>query len=564
MYTTDDLDISVATITGDESTIILDFSVNPPVPVNPPPAPPPAPAPAPSPAPPTDGLAGKPVVVTGTLSDGTTINVSLYPGQRSPLITSTLIGSVVYHADGLSVCIENAYMGTTTDLSGTFTITAGDAQVFSGPLTIWCYSRTRPFWLSSPTLTANPDLSPFPKYGPGSESASSYDRYINADNSPMGIGLACPAMETTGERDDMGPLPAWDASYLTNPNANNALVVRGMSDAACPWPFHVIDPATQKMVDLSTNPFISMLDSMRTSNGNPIVPFTTACKLSLQQAQAHAPMFSALAASIYATDFDKEELSLWCNYVNALWANPGYRLPSGVFTQGHSQTRGKGRGLVALVYAAKLSDNQAYFDKWMHAVAADSATTFLAQPGLPCDQTQLPANAGRLPPWEQAFIIGAYGQAIDVGYTEYQPLLDYFEPFASASLLDISHEFATLYELVVWQHGTQTMVNTWPEALAATVATSDPSLAVQAANLAKAMTFPESSQGIQDAMGAPPYAIPGDFLGYPTSASGYPAMAQGMYAANAKHATNQVRAQAAWDKFKQYSRVAPGKYDVVP
>src|SRR5574337_1018083 len=108
MYTTDDLDISVATITGDESTIILDFSVNPPVPVNPPPAPPPAPAPAPSPAPPTDGLAGKPVVVTGTLSDGTTINVSLYPGQRSPLITSTLIGSVVYHADGLSVCIENA------------------------------------------------------------------------------------------------------------------------------------------------------------------------------------------------------------------------------------------------------------------------------------------------------------------------------------------------------------------------------------------------------------------------------------------------------------------------
>lgn len=511
-----------------------------------------APVQSPAPAPAPSGT----VTVTGTLADGTAVNLSLSPGQRLPLVAGKIVGSAIYHADGLSVCIENAYAGTLGDLSGTFTITAGSARLFSGPLTIWAYSRTRPFWVTPPTLLASPDLSLFPQYGAGSSTASMAAAYAAADNSPTGYGVADPRMSDTGEEANLGPLPAWDACYLTNPSTANAAVVRGMSDSASVWGFHAIDPTTNAMLDVTKVPKASF---GWYSAGDPIVAYTTADPKTLSEAQAHAPVFSALACAVYGTDYDKEELSFWANYVQSLWQNPGYRLPAGCVSQMHTQTRGNGRGLVVLLYAAKLSDKAAYFDAWVQATAADLWGGLDAQTGLQIQQAGAVVypNHG-FAPWQNHIL--AYGVALGVklGYTQFQPSLDYLAIPIMDAVNGSYHEMATSYNVCL-ADAAGTIAPDWTTALNYTALVNP--------KVAAAMAQPEDSLArIQALEGSTAGYIAGDFAGYPTSATGYAACAQPALALIAKFATDQTNAQAAWAKFKKYARadysVNP-KYNVI-
>lgn len=511
---------------------------------------------SPPPPPPPSTASG--VTVTGTLADGTAISIALAPGQRVPLVAGKLVGSAVFHADGLSVCIENCYAGTVADLAGTFTIMAGATQLFSGPLTIWCYSRTRPFWLSQPVANPTPDFSMFAKLG-AAPTASMVTQYAKADNSPMGIGLACPAMGTTGERPDLGPVPQWDACYLTNPSAANAGVVRGMSDAASPWPFHVIDPATNKMLSTSQWPKATMLDVSRGTAGNPIVPFTTACTLSLEQAMAHGPAFSAVACALFGTAYDREELALWANYANALWT--GYRSSAGCVPCLHCQVRALARGLTTLIYAAKLSDSQDYFNAWLPAIAADYNTNYLSQTGVQVPQVGygIDGQSGRYAPWQQSLFIFAIGLALQNGHAEFQQVFDYFMPPMLDSMLVAQHEFSTLYQCTAWD-ANKVVAADWKTVLADTALTD--------AKVAAALPLAEDSVALQFALGnaVPPYQG-GDYSGYPWAADGYAAVAQGGFAMAARYATDQARAQAAWTKFKQYARCDYSqnpKYNVIP
>ena len=72
---------------------------------------------------------------------------------------------------------------------------------------------------------------------------------------------------------------------------------------------------------------------------------------------------------------------------------------------------------------------------------------------------------------------------------------------------------------------------------------------------------------MQTALGQPSHP-PGDFVcSDGTDSVNYIAQAQGAFARMVKHATDQVRAKAAWAKFMQYNRVDYGKnpkYDLVP
>jgi hypothetical protein len=56
-------------------------------------------------------------------------------------------------------------------------------------------------------------------------------------------------------------------------------------------------------------------------------------------------------------------------------------------------------------------------------------------------------------------------------------------------------------------------------------------------------------------------------MGYPTSATGYPAMYQAALAVCTRYATDQTRAQAAWTKFQQQQRIdfsLNPKYNEIP
>src|SRR6185437_6885206 len=115
--------------------------------------------------------------------------------------------------------------------------------------------------------------------------------------------------------------------------------------------------------------------------------------------------------------------------------------------------RGKGRGLTALVYAAKYSSHPAYFDAWVKAVAADYNAFYPAQVGLAVDQTAKGQGYAhqQYAPWQQQILITGVGLARHAGYTEFQPTLDYFATVAFDAILSdgaepaLQHEFVTVY-----------------------------------------------------------------------------------------------------------------------
>lgn len=505
---------------------------------------------------------GPNAVVTGSFSDGTPINVSVAPGTRVAIIDGDETHGSVWHTGDGAVLIENAYIRTTGDLTMTVTVSVGAQQLFSGKLTIWQRSRTRPFWYKQPKVLASADLSKFATLA-GGATASMATSYAKADNSPMGIGLVKPGIGSTGEWPHLGqPFPEWDASYLTNPTADNLKVVRGMADASAPWPFHVIDIATQKPIDLTTYPKASLYFTYIGTKGNPFTPQQSQSPMRLSQANGHVTMYNVLACALFDTEYDRDALTHWGQYIGALWNNAGYRLPSGVVMAEHLEgARGMGRSLLLIAYASRYSDRTSQFTTWTKDFVAHVQSIAQSQTGIhvmqSADNLGYYNNTG-FAPWQHHILVGALGMCIKLGYTSAQWCLDYFGKQVLDSLLNAPHEFATLYAVVV-KDPSGNIATDWPAVLQLTKA-ADPKLAA-------ALNYPENSlQLIQALTGNNSAYHAGDFSGYPWSATGYPAMMQGAVAMLAKYATDQSRAQQAWTKFQKYARMdysTNPKYNVV-
>lgn len=488
--------------------------------------------------PPVVGAAGT-VTVVGEIANGIPVNVVVGKGQRVPLVPNKLLGSIVWHADGKSVCLENGYCGLTDDLFGEFVIYNGATEVFRGPLAIWAYSRTRPFWLEAPAVLPTADLSKFPNYPQGTGQETLYSQYAAGDNSPMSQGaLISAAIGNGGEHPYLGSMPEWDADYLVNPTADNATVVFGCADACSVLGFVMLDPATNKMLDVTQWPKASWNGPQRGATGNPIAKFQTFNRCSLGQAQDHAPVFCALAAELRGTDYDRETLSLWCNFANSLFQNYAYRLPAGC-TGSDGIPRGTGRGLVVLTYATMLSDQPAYFDAWMKATLADFQVKFGAQTGIQVVQKSFGYPHNGFGPWLQHLLVYGIGCAMQHGYkAEGQWALDYFATAILDSVLVTQDELSTIYNSQ-WADDNGVVAKDWAQGLQFA--------ALNQPKIAAALVCVEGSQALQAALGS---GFPaGYYSGYPTEPTGYPAMMQPAMAVIREMATDQTRATAGWTKF---------------
>lgn len=500
------------------------------------------------------------VTVTGEIAGAGVVNVVAHAGQRLPLIPGKLSGSVVWHGDGKSVCLENGYCGLTDDLFGDFTVYHGPDVVFRGPLAIWAYTRARPFWLVQPQVRPDADLSKFPNFGPGTGNESLAADYAAGDNSPMGLGaLISTAIGNGGEHPYLGSLTQWDASYIVNPTPENAAVVRGCADACSVMGFIMLDPATNAMLDVTQYPKASWNAPQRGVAGNPIAQFQTINRVSLGQAQTHAPTFCCLSSELFGTDYDKETLSLWCNFVNSLYQNYAYRLPAGC-TGTDGIPRATGRGMVVLSYASILSDRSDYFKAWMLATLADFTAKYKGQTGIQVVQKSFGYPHNGFGPWLQHLLVYGIGCAMHHGYVnaDSQFAMDFFAAPLLDSMLVTQNELATVYNSQ-WADDNGVVAKDWAQGLQF-AAQNQPKLAA-------ALQCVEGSQALQDALqsGNPP----GYFSGYPTAPDGYPAIAQPAFAVIKDFATDQVRATAAWEKFNanavaHIDHSTNPKYNIVP
>lgn len=403
-------------------------------------------------------IAAGSILAIGTVG-GTFISVTAASGQRVPMVSGNInMGSLKFHSDGLCAQLENCYAGITrspatdaADITGNFVIATQSGEIiFNDNITIWAYSRSRPFWLTNPTPIASPDLTGFLQYGTSSGSPSMYTAYILANNTAMGEGCTSTDIGQVGAQPNLGPLPKWDASWMVNPTADNLIVVRGMSDASSPWSFHCVDPGTNEMINIQTYPKATMLRAQLGQTGNPCVPYATNTYLDLEQVQDHATNYNALANALYGTAYDQEEIGFWCNYCNSLTNGSEGRLSVGCDNSG-GITRAQGRGLTVMLYAAKYCNTiPGYFVSWVNAYIADCNSRYPTQAGAQISQYQGGYPNYGIAPWQQHYFTRALGLAIKHGYTAAQTSFDYFAISLLDSILVTQHEFATLYELSIW------------------------------------------------------------------------------------------------------------------
>jgi hypothetical protein len=503
------------------------------------------------------------VTVRGMQAGGETFVLAPAKGER---IAMPFGGTVKHYGDGACVCVENMTLGTTGDLFVYVIIEANGRELFRGNLALWAYAGAQPFWINEPACTTDFDHSLFPTYGAGSENAPSlYRQCMNANNGPMGTSMWCRGLGNTGERMDLGPLDGASVRCLTNPSDENIAVMRMLANAVRVFSFHMIDPATMKMVSLNQNPKISMDGGLQGAYGNLVPRCTSATPISLSQAAAHAPTFSALACAMRRSDYDREELAMWANYVGGLWANWSNRLPCGVTDIEHGQTRGKGRAFNVILYASRLSDAPDYFANWVQASLQDMHDHWTTQTGVQVDQYDAVYAGGKgYASWQQWIVLDALGRALDHGYTAAQPVLDYFATWQLDCLFAAQHEFASL-STQFHKDGNGNLVPNYLAGLqyAATRDTKD------GHHLAAAMACPENSQELLDALypGVSGYHA-GNFANHPWSATGYVAQMQMSVVAVANHATDP-RAAQAWPLFADKGRPAiqwngDHKYDIVP
>lgn len=503
---------------------------------------------------------GPDAVVTGYVTGGPQFDVVVPPGTRVAIIPGEQRYGSVWHTGDGAVLIENAYLGASNQLNLFVDVTVGKQWLFSGSIVVQARSCTRPFWYKPPQRLPNPDLSKFAQLA-GGAAASMADKYLGPDPSTDGTGLAHREMGIPGERPDVGePFPEWDADYLTNPSDANLGVVRRMADASAPWPFHAIDMATQKPIDLSKYPRASTDSAQIGRSGNPFTGSVNSWPLNLVQADGQAVMFNVLACALFDTEFDRDALTQWAQYLGEIWQTPDYRLPSGVVMPEHlAGERGPARSLLLLAYAGRYSDRKPWFTAWTRDFIAHLRSLAEQQTGIHVLQDGLSYyNNQGFVPWEHHALVAVLGMCIKLGYPEAQWCLDYFGKQVLDSLLGAPHEFATL-EGVVVEDPSGNMAADWPAALQLTAAVN--------AKLAAALTHPEDSPSLIQALypGSSAYQA-GDFAGYPASPVGHAAMMQGAVAMLAKYATDRTRAQQAWTKFRRYQRVdysTNPKYDVV-
>jgi hypothetical protein len=265
---------------------------------------------------------------------------------------------------------------------------------------------------------------------------------------------------------------------------------------------------------------------------------------------------------LFGTDFDREQAAMWANYICSLSQNYTYRSPLGSCVFRHNAARGFGRGLTVLLNAARNAPDEfkPLFQSWVDEAISDGIAAWVGQdgPGIMLQGGVLSGNVtayehGEYAGWMQDILTAAVGQAIQYGHASAQPILDCFAESTFARV-EKDHEFATQYTATALR-ADGTPVASWAEGLQVKAGYD--------AAFAAALAASEGSAERAKYTGG----NPGDFMGYPTSATGYPAMYQAALAVCVRYATDHPRAQAAWAKFQQWQRIEFGqnpKYDVVP
>jgi hypothetical protein len=268
---------------------------------------------------------------------------------------------------------------------------------------------------------------------------------------PMGVGLAMPAMPTTGGRPDIGLLPAWAAMYLLSMDPRAGLATFGTADLAGSWSVHYRDKRTGRPVSLLDYPYMTVLgrpsDTRNPATGKfeafPACTAPRACDTPNKHDLPHQPSLAYLPYLLTGDYYYLEELQFWAMY-DVFSSNPGYRQNIKGLLQ-PEQVRGQAWALRTLGEAAYITPDDDPLKRhfvqlldnnldWYNQAYTDNPSA--NKLGVLINGYALGYNEHTgLAPWQDDFFTSAVGHVSELGFAKASRLLAWKAKFPIARMV---------------------------------------------------------------------------------------------------------------------------------
>ena len=268
---------------------------------------------------------------------------------------------------------------------------------------------------------------------------------------PMAVGLANPYMPTTGGREDIGLMPAWNATYLLTMDKRLKDVTLATADLAGSWNSHYRDKDTDRPVSLFNYPYMTVLgNASDTSNpltkkleSFPACATPTGCVSPNVHDSSHQAGFAYLPYLVTGDYYYLEELQFWAMW-NTFAGNPGYREGGkGLFKP--DQVRGQGWSMRTLAEAAYITPDADVLKKQLETLLNNNIDWYDAN-YTNANNNNLGVlthgyaieydNGTGMAPWMDDFFTSAIGHTVELGYTRALPLLKWKAKFPIGRMTD--------------------------------------------------------------------------------------------------------------------------------
>ena len=465
----------------------------------------------------------------------------------------------------------------------------GKAVFAQRDVTIYRWSRTRPVRVWSGEVVGDHvkrnlsylrSTGAVPNYDPHLQLArnvfAEYEKqYKDSPRGIMGHTVVNPHMGDTGGRPEIGPLPKWAALAVLSNDPRALSLSRKIDSSAAPWPVHLRDSATGGILSIAKYPQASVYPTLlrgmsgRTRN-NPVPCWENDCKqvypktgIPLQPNQAHAPGWAYVSYLLTADPFYLEEMEFWANWT-LLKMNPGYRQGAKGIFFAHNQLRTMAWSLRTLGYLyfilPRTSADHRYFGTILENNRLWAMKHWVEADKFPEHVVKGAYGRGKngdwtMAPWMDDFLTWSLGNMTRLGFSQWDALAKWKAQFVVHRVQGngVCPSFASIYNVYYIRKGGRP-VGMWADMVKSYVSSN---------YSGEKATAPCGSRSFAKAYALPK---PGDFLGYPWSAQGFPANMQPALAAAAD--LGVVGAQAAWSVYanrptkQEYS--AYPNWDVVP
>jgi hypothetical protein len=378
---------------------------------------------------------------------------------------------------------------------------------------------------------------------------------------PMGVGLAEPAMPTTGGRPDIGLLPGWTTMYLLSMDKRARDVTLGTADLSGTWSSHYRDKQTGNPISLLHYPYMTISGNKGDTYNSatkryeafPACAAADLCVTPYKHDTSHQPNLAYLPYLVTGDYYYLEELQFWAMW-SAFASNPHYRL----FEKGlvsSDQVRAQAWTLRTLAEAAYITPDAhplkshfaAIVDSnldWFNKTYANGASTSNAL-GMVTNGYALGYDDGTaLAPWMDDFLTSAVGHAAELGFPKASTFLQFKIKFPIERMVGTGACWigGSEYKMKVRDSKTAPFYTTIAQ--------------VYAATSTKFTSSPCGSSTMASLLGLKI----GEMSGYPSAPTGYPANMQPAlaYAADAGGA----RGASAWAQFEQ--RASKPNYALEP